>query len=170
MTVVEQILDLLDTLEKKPWRILIDGPSGSGKTTLANQLQERTGATVLHLDDMYAGWEGMAEGSGTAGELLAGTRTSFRRWDWEQERWGDEITPDPTSNWIIEGCGAATKSSVTQADLVVWAETDPEVARQRGIDRDGPSFRRWWDAWHRQEVDHWRENDPRSLADLVVQT
>ena len=45
-----------------PYTLLIDGPSGAGKTTLALQIGEALGIPVVHLDDFYPGWGGLAEG------------------------------------------------------------------------------------------------------------
>src|SRR5699024_4108947 len=45
--------------------VLVDGTSGAGKTTAARDLAAGTGARVLHMDDLYAGWEGMAHAMAT---------------------------------------------------------------------------------------------------------
>ena len=38
--------------------VCIDGPAGAGKTTLAELLMARhPHARVMHLDDLYAGWD-----------------------------------------------------------------------------------------------------------------
>ena len=39
--------------------VCVDGPAGSGKTTLAAGIAARTGAPVLHMDDLYPGWSGL---------------------------------------------------------------------------------------------------------------
>lgn len=151
-------------------RIVIDGPSGAGKTTLAGLLADKIGADVLHLDDMYEGWTGMALGTQIAEELLAGERDSYRPWDWETSRRADVITPDPEADWVIEGCGALNATTAALADVRIWVEMEPEAARQRGLARDGEPYRRWWDVWHRQELEHWEKNVPWELADVVVRT
>ena len=38
--------------------LCVDGPAGSGKSTLASAVQDATGATVIHLDDLLDGWTG----------------------------------------------------------------------------------------------------------------
>lgn len=44
--------------------IAIDGPAGAGKTSLANHLAESAPMrepTILRLDDIYPGWDGLAQ-------------------------------------------------------------------------------------------------------------
>jgi len=47
--------------------VLIDGPAGAGKSTLADGLARNwPGAippTLVRMDDIYPGWEGLAAGS-----------------------------------------------------------------------------------------------------------
>src|SRR5690606_19861061 len=70
--------------------VLVDGPAGSGKTTLAAALEaaagERgTGCTVVHMDDLYAGWRGLREGGAALTALLRdladGAPAGYRRYD-----------------------------------------------------------------------------------------
>src|SRR5690606_26299343 len=71
--------------------VLVDGPAGSGKTTLAGRLEEaaethEVGCAVVHMDDLYAGWEGLRAGGEALTTLLhalaAGEPASYRRYDW----------------------------------------------------------------------------------------
>ena len=39
--------------------VCVDGPAGSGKTTLGAELAERTGAQLVHGDDLMEGWRGL---------------------------------------------------------------------------------------------------------------
>ncbi len=41
--------------------VAVDGPSGSGKSTLGAAIGATLGAPVLHMDDIYPGWDGLAE-------------------------------------------------------------------------------------------------------------
>lgn len=145
--------------------ILIDGISGSGKTTLANLLGQR-GYQVLHLDDWYPGWDGLAAGSQITAELLAGTRTSYPQWDWDNNCVGTEVPVDLSQPWIIEGCGALTPATAPFASLRIWMELPVAEAKGRALARDGDTYAPWWQHWHDQELRHWDLNHPRSLADL----
>ena len=55
--------------------VTIDGYSGSGKSTLAAALARLVnGWQVLHLDDWYPGWDGLAEGAHIACRIAADLR------------------------------------------------------------------------------------------------
>lgn len=153
-----------------PVRILIDGPSGSGKTTVAQVLGEVLGAPVYGSEYWAPGWEGLADGARMTEDLVAGRTPSYRRWDWETYGFAEEVAFDAEGPWIVEGCGALTPRSAPNADVTVWVEADPQVAKARGLGRDGETYAAHWDAWHRQEVDHWERNRPRDLADVIIRT
>lgn len=150
-------------------RVIIDGPSGAGKTALASQLAEG-GFFVLHLDDWYPDWDGLAEGSRITERLLTGRALFYPHWDWELHRATGRVFPPLNRPLIIEGCGALTPVSRRECDLAIWVEATPEVAKHRGLARDGAAFAPYWDQWHRQEQEHWRVNHPRDLADWILRT
>ena len=47
--------------------LLIDGRSGSGKTTLARRFGRVGGWPIVHLEDVYPGWGGLAGSLGDTG-------------------------------------------------------------------------------------------------------
>ncbi len=149
----------------RPLRILIDGPSGSGKTTLANTYE---GYEILHLDDWYPGWSGLAEGSRITEQLLSGELGAYPRWDWANNRVAEWVTVDRAKPWVLEGCGAITKKSAPFADQMIWLHMEPELARKRGLDRDGEAFLPYWEMWNEQEREHWKRNRPWELADTIL--
>src|SRR5664279_4070648 len=75
--------------------VAVDGPSGAGKTDFAATLAERLpSAHVLHMDDLYPGWDGLEEAvAGLHDQVLAplarGERAAYRRWDWEHDRYAE---------------------------------------------------------------------------------
>lgn len=139
--------------------VLVDGPSGSGKTTYARRLAEETGMALVHLDDFYPGWGGLAEGSRMVAEdVLHPRRPGFWRWDWVHDRRAEWVPLDPTESVIVEGAGAVTADSIAAASRVGRVRTvritAPErVRKERALRRD-PDYAPWWKMWAAQEAVH----------------
>ena len=81
--------------------VAVDGPAGSGKTTLAAEVGSLAGAPVLHLDDLYPGWDGLPEVDpvvlGVLEPLAAGRRGRYRRYDWYAGAYAEahDVEPAP---------------------------------------------------------------------------
>ena len=133
--------------------VTIDGYSGSGKSTLAAALVRLVnGWQVLHLDDWYPGWDGLAAGADIArriaADLRAGRASSYEAWDWENGTTGATI-PVPLAPTIIEGCGAIE----AVADLAVWiADPGEDERRHRALARDGQIYVPHWQRWADQDL------------------
>lgn len=164
---------------------LIDGRSGSGKTTLAERLAAGSGAGILHLDELYPGWDGLAEGSRAVARALASGE--YRRYDWEAGEFARRIGLDPARPLVIEGCGAITRGNLDAARTwmmrsdevagrpsgpgavrTIWMECPEPVRRERALARDGEMFRPHWDRWAAQEEAHFAAERPLSLAAEIV--
>ncbi|MGN7190020.1 ATP-binding protein [Curtobacterium sp. MCBA15_004] len=150
--------------------VLVDGRSGTGKTTLGRALGARLGATVLHLDDVYPGWDGLRAASDAVVDQVLGAPSGYRRWDWAASRPAEWVPVGPAGPLIVEGCGALSRRSAPLASLRVWLEADDAVRHERAIGRDGEVFAREWDRWAAQEAAFIAAEDPASLADVVVRT
>lgn len=147
--------------------ILIDGRAGSGKTTLAGQLAQRLDADLVHLDDLYPGWQGLAAASGqVAHPLLSEGR--WQRYDWAREALAEWHRTDPDRPLIVEGCGSITRDSAPLAALSVWVDAPESLRRERALRRDGELFRPHWDSWAAQEAEHLSRHRPELLSDLTV--
>ena len=133
--------------------VTIDGYSGSGKSTLAAALARLVnGWQVLHLDDWYPGWDGLAAGARIARRIAAdlreGRAPSYEAWDWEAGETGATIRV-PLAPTIIEGCGAIE----AEADLAVWiADPGEEERRTRALARDGQTYAPHWQRWADQDL------------------
>ncbi|MCS5733076.1 nucleoside/nucleotide kinase family protein [Herbiconiux daphne] len=159
--------------------ILIDGPSGSGKTDLASRLRDGwvgdDRPTVVHLDDIYPGWDGLDAASEAVTEhlllpLRAGRPGRWRRHDWQTGRPAEWHGVDPRHPLVIEGCGALSRANAALADLSIWVEADDAVRKARALQRDGELYAREWDRWEAQWQRFVRRESPRQLALLVVPT
>lgn len=157
--------------------MLIDGPSGAGKSTLATALAGELGAEadLVRMDELYPGWGGLAAGSAfterfLVGPLRRGLPGRYRRWNWAADssaRWREV---DPDRILILEGCGAATTTNRRAASFTVWVQAEDVLRRERALARDGAVFAAHWDEWDAQFRRHVVCNDPRSAADVVIET
>ena len=177
---------LLDLRQSKPTPVvLIDGRAGSGKSTFATLLQDQVfqeakqSPKVIHMDDIYPGWEGLARGSLYLVEnilkpiKLAG-KAHWQRWDWVNDRRGGS---DPGNGWrefagenmlIVEGCGSVTAQSAELADLTLWIEADRETRKNRFEARDKGKFSNFWNSWSAQEDQFFQEQHSEQLCQLSV--
>ncbi|WP_080795657.1 hypothetical protein [Corynebacterium pacaense] len=139
--------------------ILIDGASGSGKTTLGRELAELTGFQLVHLDDFYPGWAGLAAASTmVATDVLDPVRPGFTRYDWVGQKPADRVELHPRRSLIVEGAGAVTRASKAAAlrlgSVITVRLNAPEpMRRERALARD-PAYAPWWDMWAEQERIH----------------
>ncbi|MFJ2980053.1 AAA family ATPase [Curtobacterium sp. NPDC087082] len=150
--------------------VLVDGRSGTGKTTLGDSLAERLGAQVVHLDDVYPGWDGLRAAAEAVVTDVLGERSGYRRWDWATSRPAGWAAVDPGRPIVVEGCGALSRGSAPLASLRVWLEADDDTRWERAIGRDGESFAREWDRWAAQEAAFIAAERPAELADVVLRT
>lgn len=133
--------------------VTIDGYSGSGKSTLAAALASLLpGWQVLHLDDWYPGWDGLAAGTDIArriaADLWGGRASSYEAWDWEAGETGATIRV-PLAPTIIEGCGAIE----AEADIAIWiADPGEDERRSRALARDGQTYAPHWRRWADQDL------------------
>jgi uridine kinase len=177
--------DLLDRVQAAPARlgrirlISVDGPAGSGKSTLAARLADRAEARglsvlVLHMDDLYDGWDGAARGFGllrdhVLSRLAEGREGRYRRYDWNLGAYAERhVVPVSMDLLIVEGVTAADRGAEPWPSLRIWIETSNDVRLDRGIDRDGEALRDRWLDWMRWERDHFAAENTRERADVIV--
>lgn len=161
--------------------VAIDGPSGSGKTTfadvVADELGERTGTRpqIVHMDDLYPGWDGLAEAvpglvSQVLEPLTAGHDGAYRRWDWAEDRWAERVAV-PRAEWIVvEGVGCGSSAARPYLAALAWVEAEADVRMARGIERDGESYRPHWERWALQEQALFALERTRDNAEVILRT
>lgn len=160
---------------RTPHIILIDGRSGVGKTSLALTMAEALDATVVHLDDVYPGWGGLAAGRDAVIDsvlraIREGRTARIRQWDWERSVPGLDVTVAPSDVVIIEGCGISTETSRSLADVTMWVDCDDDERLERLARRDGDRFDDYVELWETQVNDHIRVDDPAGNAAVMVRT
>jgi len=156
--------------------VAIDGPSGAGKTDFAATLAERLpSAHVLHMDDLYPGWDGLEEAvAGLHDQVLAplarGERAAYRRWDWEHDRYAEWQSLPATNLLLVEGVGSGAGPSAQLESVLIWIEADRDVRFHRGIARDGDPYLPHWQHWAAHEEALFAGDGTRDRADLIVNT
>ncbi|MCE1179562.1 MAG: hypothetical protein LWW86_11140 [Micrococcales bacterium] len=154
--------------------VAVDGPSGAGKTAFAAMLAEHLGAGTVHMDDLYAGWDGL-EGSsrrlvGDVLEPLArGEHTAYRRWDWETGELGGLAMLGRPSSLVVEGCGAGATPVREWLSALAWVDADPATRRARALERE-PGFEPYWERWAQGEREHFPLHRTREHADVALST
>lgn len=154
--------------------VCVDGPAGSGKSTLAAEVATLTGAPVVHLDDLYPGWDGLFAVDhavlGLLRPLAAGRVGHYRRWDWYAEEYRETVEVEPAALLVLEGVGAGNRAWADLVTTLVWVEAPAPVRSARALERDGDGLLEHWEAWTRDEQRLFREQGTRARADLVVET
>jgi len=154
--------------------IAIDGPSGAGKTQLARHLAPRLGATILHLDEVYRGWHGLAAAPATvAADVLApisrGEEGRTPRWEWGADGPGADIIVPAGGVLLLDGCGSGSRVIRPFLSQLLWLDAPEDVRRERAFARDGELYRRWWEVWAAQERKLFGAEQTRAAADIVLQ-
>lgn len=150
--------------------VLIDGPAGSGKTQLATYLVNETKAELLHMDDLYEGWENaltaeiMTKIMTQVLEPISRSATAvYKKFDWINNTPGTLVEVAPPQVLIIEGVGAAAEQLRKFASLAIWIEVAAEVGYARVIKRDGTQISTQMQHWQQQERS-WHQLDKTKLA------
>jgi len=181
---ISKIEELLN--KKSTPIVLIDGRAGAGKSTFAAdlleayfQLETRL-PKLVHMDQLYPGWEGLRAGSLYLNQTILapvslGKDANWQVWDWSK---GERGNPEESSNgWrsfdggnllLIEGCGSVSSYSAEVADLRIWIESDQDTRRERFNTRDDGQFNDYWHSWAIQEDEFLAAEKSRDLCDLWV--
>ena len=154
--------------------VTIDGPAGCGKTTLATRLaNELEQASVIHLDELYEGWDKALEPvlferiqAWILKPLESGLPPRHLRYDWEKMAFSswNEVAYTPVV--IIEGVGSGHTSLRQQVSHAIWIEADEELRLERVIARDGESIRAEMLIWQEREKAYFDLHEVKRFADL----
>lgn len=155
--------------------VAVDGRSGAGKTTLARRLTDQLGATLVQLEDLYDGWDGLEAGIALAAAdvlapLPAGRAGAYRRYDWHAGRYAEQHPVPAGGTVVLEGVGAAAAAIAPFAAATVWVDAPLAVRQRRALGRseDGDAYLGHWNCWARQEQVYLDRDRPDERADVVI--
>lgn len=164
---------------RRPVLVGVDGRSGAGKTDLATCLAGGVRGlsltcAVLHLDDLYPGWSGLARAlrplcRDVVGPLTRGEDGAYTSWDWSASAPGPRRVVPVRDVVVVEGVGVLAAACATDLDLRVWLEAPSGVRRARALDRDGAVFAPHWQEWSEQEEELFGDGVPVA-AQVVADT
>jgi hypothetical protein len=151
-----------------------DGPAGSGKTSLAAAIADLSpAATVVHLDDLYAGWDGLPEVGQQLDSLLEplarGVTGRYRRYDWAAGRFAETVRVPPSPLLVLEGVGSGSAAHAGLATVTAWVVAPERLRRFRAVARDGEELAERWAAWAAAEAACFAASRVAERADLVVE-
>lgn len=167
---------LLPPATRRPFVVGIDGRSGAGKTTLTDQLaavlRRSYDVVTFRLEDLYPGWNGLAEGMSEyrtriLEPLRRGEDAHWTAWDWLTSEPGTPRLTRAAEIVLVEGVGACHREARALLDTSVWVELPTWQRKQRALARDGATYENYWDVWAEQE-EHYLADDPVwEAADII---
>ena len=170
---------LLEVAESRPPTlgagrlVCVDGPAGSGKTTLASAVAAlRPGTPVIHMDDLYDGWEGLPhltdQLSGLLRPLSTGEPGTYRRYDWHAGRYAETVTVTPGPLLVLEGVGSGSRTHADLTTALAWVWAPAGLRLRRGLERDGEALADRWHQWMVDEGRYLAQEQVEARADLLV--
>ena len=156
--------------------LLIDGRSGSGKTSFTDRLTAgHPDAHVMHLDDVYPHWDGLADGVTRARRLVQqwvdGEQARYLPTQWLGMPPRESVIVRPDRPLIVEGVGAllCRPDANDVAVAGYFFAANAQIRRARALARDGDAFRPYWESWAAQEDELARAHPTwSSHADYLV--
>ena len=158
--------------------LAIDGPAGAGKTTFAakleTELSESATVKVIHMDDLYNGWENAL--SNALSEILDRISTAhlanrefvIKIFNWKSMQFDTEETIVPTDYLIIEGVGAAQQIVRDSGATTYWLDIEPEIGLQRVLERDGAHIEAQMRRWQVEQDKHFARDETRENCDFKL--
>lgn len=162
--VLEQI-QKLQTLHPRVF-VAVDGRCGAGKTTLAQNIHERTGCPVFHMDDFYLRMEqrtkeryeepgGNVDRERFQEEVLNpikkakdGEYLSYRPFICGKWILGEPVSEKIGSLVVVEGSYSCHPELFDQYDLHIFVDIDPKTQQERILRRNGEEklemFKKRW--------------------------
>ena len=160
--------------------IAIDGRAGAGKTTLADELSlalsPRWRVSVIHLDEIYAGWDlaltqTLTDSLTNIVESLASEKSAMVPiYNWRYAEFDSHREISPCDLIIFEGVGSAQRVIREWATTTIWIDIEPRVGLERVLDRDGLAIEEQMRRWQIREEAHFLLEQTRESVDFILST
>ena len=160
--------------------IAIDGPAGAGKTTLASTiflaLSPHFSATVIHMDELYPGWENAIsdELTKTLTWITSCHKAKkpllYSSFNWEANEFADPKSHPSTHLLILEGVASAQIAIEESLATSIWLDLDPLIGYQRVIDRDGENISREMKQWLVMQEQHFAADRTKERCEFLLST
>jgi uridine kinase len=169
--------------------VAIDGAGGTGKSMLARELallrddvaviggddfyrplaeSTRAALTPIEAVDLLFDWERLRDEA--LAPLVRGEDARYRSYDWAAERLGtDEQTVAAHGVVVVEGVYVARPALRGHYDLIVVVDAPWELCLERQLAR-GENEPEQIARWRAAEQWYLERQDPRRVADLVIDT
>ena len=160
--------------------IAIDGPAGAGKTTLASTLSlalsPQMSTTVIHMDELYPGWEN------ALGDELTKTLTwltschkakkplLYSSFNWIANEFNPPKSHVSTQLLILEGVASAQLPIEESLATSIWLDLDPEIGFRRVIERDGESISLEMKKWLVTQEQHFAADRTKERCEFLLST
>jgi len=177
MTDYQSLLQEINGIQNdKTTLIAIDGVAGSGKTTLALKLAtDLTDSYVVHMDDLYDGWNNPLSQKLTArviSQLLnpisKQMSVSYQVFNWKLNRFTDFKSVPQSKYLILEGVGAAQREFRPYMNKIIWIECDPNLGYNRVIARDGDQVKQEMLKFLIDQNNHFSTELSKNAADYTL--
>jgi uridine kinase len=160
--------------------IAIDGPAGAGKTTLASTislaLSPRMSTTIIHMDELYPGWEN-ALGDELTKTLIwltschkAKKPLLYSSFNWATNEFHEAKTHPSTQLLILEGVASAQLPIEESLATSIWLELDPEIGFRRVIERDGENISLEMKKWLVTQEQHFAADRTKERCEFLLST
>ena len=160
--------------------IAIDGPAGAGKTTLASTLSlalsPQMSTTVIHMDELYPGWEN------ALGDELTKTLTwltschkakkplLYSSFNWIANEFNPPNSHASTQLLILEGVASAQLPIEESLATSIWLDLDPEIGFRRVIERDGENISLEMKRWLVVQEQHFAADRTKERCEFLLST
>ena len=172
---------LLDLCKDTPQPVIaIDGPAGAGKTTLAQNLALAFATTcsvaVVHMDDLYHGWEKALDDDfsavllNTVEQHKNGKNISITRYNWHTANFDAPAELPHADLLILEGVGSGHSATRDSLTALIWIDIAADAGFARVLSRDGESLRGPMEKWLTLQEQHFATEGTQNAADFILTT